>query len=103
MHMAARGGHLEVIKFLVPYYGNRVHEKTEASSSPLHFAAQWGHSEVACYLIDEVKMDPLDRDKVCEWGAWLRREICKSFCLYSIGIIWSIHTYMYKLHMHPEM
>ena len=66
MHMAAEGGQLEVIKFLSPMFGTRAHEKTtEGSYTMLHCAAQVGHCEVERYLIEELKMDPQDRDKVC--------------------------------------
>ena len=65
MHMAAAGGHIEVIKFLLPLFGERVHEKTNDSLTMLHVAAQCGHYQVARYLIDEVHMNPQDRDKVC--------------------------------------
>ena len=66
MHMAAQGGQLEAIKFLSPMFGARVHEKTtEGSYTMLHWAVQKGHYEVARYLIEELKMDPQDRDKVC--------------------------------------
>ena len=65
MHKAAAGGHLEMIKFLVPLFKDRLHEKDECSYTTLHRAAQCGHSEVARYLIQELKLDPQDRDKVC--------------------------------------
>ena len=65
MHLAAVGGHIEVIKFLLPLFGERVHEKTNDSYTMLHCAAQKGHCQVARYLIEEVQMDPQDRDKVC--------------------------------------
>ena len=65
MHMAAEGGHIEVIKFLLPLFGERVHEKANASYTMLHWAAHMGHCQVARYLIEEVQMDPQDRDKVC--------------------------------------
>ena len=66
MHKAAEGGQLEVVKFLSPMFGARGHEKTtEGSYTMLHCAAQVGHCEVARYLIEELKMDPQDRDKVC--------------------------------------
>ena len=64
MHKAAEGGHIEVIKFLLPLFGERVHVKTNDSYSMLHFAAEYGHCQVARYLIDELQMDPQDRDKV---------------------------------------
>ena len=64
MHAAAEGGHIELIKFLLPLFGERVHEKTNDSSTMLHLAAHGGHCQVARYLIEEVHMNPQDRDKV---------------------------------------
>ncbi len=64
MHEAAQGGHIEVIKFLLPLFGERVHEKTNDSYTMLHLAALCGHCQVARYLIDEVHLDPQERDKV---------------------------------------
>ena len=65
MHLAAEGGHIEVIKFLLPLFGARVHEKTNNSYTMLHWAAQCGHCQVARFLIEELHMDPQDKDKVC--------------------------------------
>ena len=65
MHLAAEGGHIEVIKFLLPLFGERVHEKSKTSCTMLHWAAQRGHCQVARYLIEEVHLDPQDRDEVC--------------------------------------
>ena len=62
MHVAAQGGHLEVIKFLSRKFGARVHEKDNDGLTILHWAA---HCEVARYLIKEMMVDPQDRDKVC--------------------------------------
>ena len=64
MHGAAEGGHIEVIKFLLPLFGERVHEKANNSCTMLHYAAEMGHCQIACYLIDEVHLDPQARDKV---------------------------------------
>ena len=66
MHFAAAGGQIEVIQFLLHLFGARVHEKTNDSYTMLHLAAQNGHCQVARYLIQELQMDPQDRDKV--WG-----------------------------------
>ena len=66
MHKAAEGGSLDVIKYLLPMFGARVHEKDMFSYTMLHWAAQKGHCQVARYLITELKLDPQDRDKVCE-------------------------------------
>ena len=64
MHGAAEGGHIEVIKFLLPLFGERVHEKANNSCTMLHYAAAMGHCQIACYLIEEAHLDPQDRDKV---------------------------------------
>ena len=71
MHNAAACGSLDVIKFLAPLFGARVHEKDTDSSTMLHLAAQNGYCQVALYLIAELKLDPQDRDKVrgCVGGA----------------------------------
>ena len=63
MHKAAQSGSLDVIKFLLPLFGER--EKDLNSCTMLHWAAQMGHCQVARYLIKELQMDPQDRDKVC--------------------------------------
>ena len=65
MHKAAKGGQLDMIKFLSPMFGSRVHEKDSYGYTVLHYAAQEGHCVVAQYLIEELKMDPQERDKVC--------------------------------------
>ena len=74
MHKAARGGHLEVIKFLSTRFGARVYEKDINGYTMLHWAAEKGHCEVARYLIEELKMDPQDKDKVCGVAG----EVCMS-------------------------
>ena len=65
MHMAAKGGQLNMIKFLSPKFGTRAHDKDSYGYTVLHWAAQKGHCEVARYLIEELKMNPQERDKVC--------------------------------------
>ena len=73
MHKAAVGGCLDVIKFLAPLFGARVHEKTNNSLTMLHLAAHKGHCQVARYLIETFSMDPQDRDKVCVGGGVPRK------------------------------
>ena len=88
MHMAAESGSLDVIKFLAPLFGERIHEKTNTSYTVLHWAAQCGHCQVARYLIETLNMDPQDRDKVCVGGGAMRGEdvfqsrqgLCMSVC-----------------------
>ena len=68
MHKAAQGGSLDVIKYLLPMFGARVHEKDTNSFTMLHWAAREGHCQVAHYLIESVNIDPQDKDKVCVGG-----------------------------------
>ena len=65
MHKAAEGGQLEMIKFLALMFATMVHERGIDGYTMLHWAAAKGHCEVARYLIEELKMDPQDRTKVC--------------------------------------
>ena len=60
---------MEVIKFLSETFGERIHERDNDGYTMLHWAAQGDHCKVARYLIEDMQMDPQDRDKVCgvEW------------------------------------
>ena len=80
MHLAAEGGQLEVIKFLSPRFGARVYEKDSICFTSLHMAALNGHSQVACYLIEELKIDPKDKGKVC---GVLERSCGHSICVHA--------------------
>ena len=62
--MAAARGKLDMIKFLSPRFGAKVHDKDENDRSLLHLAAQQGHCDVARYVIEDLKLNPQDRDKV---------------------------------------
>ena len=112
MHKAAEGGSLDVIKFLLPMFGARVHEKDAYSYSMLHCAAQAGHCQVARYLITELKLDPKDRDKVrgCEGTALVSEckvymhanmyacfRLCsdRSICCDKIGVTWTCSCNVY--------
>ena len=77
MHQAAQGGQLEMIKFLSQTFATKVHERDSSGYTMLHWAAHMGHCEVARYLIEKVKMDPQDRDKVCE-VEW-EKEVCPKY------------------------
>ena len=65
MHAAADGVHLDVIMFLSPMFGARVHKKTKDACTMLHCVAYESHYQVAHYLMENLKMDPQDRDEVC--------------------------------------
>ena len=81
MHLAAAGGHIEVIKFLLPLFGEWVHERTNTSYTMLHLAAQGCHCQVVRYFIDEVQMDPQDRDKVCQGTVVSKSKCVKHECV----------------------
>ena len=100
MHCAAAGGSLDVIKYLLPMFGARVHEKDMFSYTMLHWAAEKGHCQVARYLITELKLDPQDRDKVCGCQktvvvskckvyvcAWF--SLCSEACCDKTGVTWT--------------
>ena len=57
-----------MIKYLAPRFGNRVQEEDDDSLTALLLVAEMGHFEVARWLIDDLKMDPQDKDKVCVCG-----------------------------------
>ena len=64
MHAAAEGGQIEVIEFLCPKFKDTIHAKSLYGQTVLHKAAQEGKCAVAQYLIEELNLDPQDRDKV---------------------------------------
>ena len=65
MHAAAQGGHLEVAKCLSPLFGARIREEDSYGYTCLHHAAMSGHCQVARYLIEELRIDPIDKNTVC--------------------------------------
>ena len=93
MHAAAQSGCLEVVKFLSPLFGARVHEKdTSIGWTSLHSAARSGHCQVARYLIEELKFDPKDKDKVC--GVLERRSCVQSAASVYMLIVANTNMYM---------
>ena len=97
MHMAAAGGHLEVIKFLSPTFGARVHEKDSDGHTMLHVAASWDNYKVARYLIKDQKMDPQDRDKVCGVPG---KEVCLKCGMY---VSLANYTLSPKVRSYPQV
>ena len=57
-------GKLDMIKFLSPRFGAKVHDKDGDGWTILHLAAANGHCDVACYVIEDLKLNPQDRSKV---------------------------------------
>ena len=53
-----------MMKFLSPRFGAKVHDKDGNDWTMLHYAANKGHCDVARYVIEDLKLNPQDRDKV---------------------------------------
>ena len=63
--MAAWGGHVSSIQYLVPKMQSLLHSTDNRGFTMLHCAAKEGHAEVVQLLIDEYKLNPTARTKVC--------------------------------------
>ena len=66
LHLAAGGGHLETVKYLIPKFGQKKFDLDKDAQSCLHKAVMKGHPKVVRYLIGEGGFDPSLRDKVKE-------------------------------------
>jgi len=64
LHLAAVGGHLEIVKFLMPKFGASRFDLDNLAQNCLHKAVKEGHLKVARYLIEEGGFDPSLRDRV---------------------------------------
>ena len=64
LHLAAFGGHLETVKYLMPKFGDSRFDLDTAARSCLHYSVEGGHPKVVRYLIEEGAFDPSLRDKV---------------------------------------
>ena len=76
MHAAAEGGQLEMVKFLSHKFTAKVHDKNLYGRTVLHRAAGRGKCAIAQYLIEEMHLDPQDRDKVCVCCLYLLNRFC---------------------------
>ena len=65
--MACEGGHLKVVKYLIPKFGDNKFDMDHAAENCLHKAVREGHVRLATYLIEKCSFDPNLRDKVCIW------------------------------------
>lgn len=66
--LAAYGGHLEALKWLAEHSESPkdalTHSKRQYGRSPIHWAAQMGHSEIVQYLIEQgANVDEIDDEK----------------------------------------
>ena len=64
LHLAAYGGHVEIVKYFIPKFGDRRFDLTNAGNTCLHHAAQEGHLAVVKYLVEECGFDPNCANKV---------------------------------------
>ena len=64
LHLAACGGHVEIVKYLIPKFGDREFDLDNAGDNCLHWAAREGHLAVVKYLIEECGFDPNLGNKV---------------------------------------
>ena len=64
LHLAARGGHVSTIRYLVPRIESLLHSTDTEGYTVLHWAAQQGHTEVVRVVVDDYNLDPTARDKV---------------------------------------
>ena len=58
LHLAACGGHVEIVKCLISKFGDRKFDLTNAGNTCLHWAARKGHLAVVKYLVEECGFDP---------------------------------------------
>ena len=64
LHYAAIGGHLKIVKYLMPKFGDSRFDLDKDAQSCLHNAVRQGHPKVVRYLIELEGFDPSLRDKV---------------------------------------
>ena len=55
---------MEIIKYLIPKFGDRKFDLTNDGNTCLHWAAQEGHLAVVKYLVEECEFNPNLADKV---------------------------------------
>ena len=58
LHLAACDGHVEIVKYLIPKFGDRKFDLDSDGNTCLHYAAQEGHLAVVEYLIEECGFNP---------------------------------------------
>ena len=64
LHLAASGGHLDIVKYLIPKFADRRFESTNSGNTCLHLAAREGYLALFKYLIEECGFDPGTGNKV---------------------------------------
>ena len=64
LHLAAYGDHMEIVKYLIPKFGDRRFDLDNAGHTCLNWAAQKGHLAVVKYLVEECGFNPNLGNKV---------------------------------------
>ena len=65
LHWAAKDGRVSTIQYLAPKMQSLLNSTDNLKFTVLHCAAQGGHAEVVQLLINEYKLNPTARTKVC--------------------------------------
>ena len=64
LYLAAFGGHVEIVKYLIPKFRDRKFDLDTVGGTCLHNAAKQGHLAVVKYLIKEYGFNPNLENKV---------------------------------------
>ena len=64
LHYAARGGSLEIVKYLIKAAGFSVLHRSNTGSTALHDAAARGNTAIVKWLVEECSMNVDDQDGV---------------------------------------
>ena len=91
LHLAARRGHVSTIRYLVPRIESLLHSTDAKGYTVLHVAAEEGRTEVVRVVVDDYKLYPTARDKVCFMSApnpWVGVSVseCMSLGVYYVVI-----------------
>jgi hypothetical protein len=81
VHAAARNGHLGVVKVLLEHKpkGWSAEAKTKYQDSPLHFAARYGHYDIAEYLVHVHKVRTHLKGKNKQTPLWWAQQAPESY------------------------
>ena len=64
LHLAVCGGHFDIVKYLLPLFGDNKFDFDDRAQTCLHKAAREGHPKILRYLIEEHGFDPSLTDQV---------------------------------------
>ena len=58
LHLAACGGHLDIVKYLIPKFADTRFKPDNYGYTCLHWAAKESHLALVKYLVEECGFDP---------------------------------------------